>query len=437
MGIVLENAILIDLDPKQVEIGSLRIDGGRIVERASSVSRQPGDEVVDCRGAVVLPGLVNGHTHLYSALAAGMPPPPQCPSNFEEVLKYVWWRLDRALDAESNEMSSRIGAIGAVRCGTTTLIDHHASPNCIRGSLDHIEKGLAEIGLRGVLCYETTDRNGPQGRDAGLEENRRYLEKCTNSQNNKFAGMAGAHASFTLEGETLDKLASLAEGFGVGVHIHVAEDPCDEEQCQAQNQTLLIDWLTGHGILRSDSILAHGTHLNEDAAKRIAGAGAMVAHCPRSNMNNAVGYAPIKSFGNHVMLGTDGIGSDMLTEAQTGWFIACHEHAGLTPSDVLNMMVASARRASAALDITLGQLTVNAAADVVITDYVPFTPIHSENLAGHVLFALGAQYIHSVIGNGKFLMRNRTITTCDESAVRRAASKISTRLWDRLAKIHS
>ncbi|MCK4340321.1 MAG: amidohydrolase family protein, partial [Phycisphaerae bacterium] len=177
MAIVLENALLVDIDPIRVEPGNLRIDGGRIVQRDQQISRETTDEIVDCGGAVVLPGLVNGHAHLYSALAAGMPPPPQAPRNFVEILKYVWWRLDRALDVASIEMSGRIGALDALHCGTTTLIDHHASPNCIDCSLDYLEKGIAGVGPRAVLCYETTDRNGPAGRDAGVEENHRYLEK--------------------------------------------------------------------------------------------------------------------------------------------------------------------------------------------------------------------------------------------------------------------
>src|SRR5438128_2467170 len=133
MTIVLQNALLCDLAPL-VEAGDLRIEGERIVKRGK-VSSQLGDEVIDCGGAVVLPGMVNGHTHLYSALAVGMPAPPRTPCNFLEILQLVWWRLDRALDAESIEISAKIGALDALRCGTTTLIDHHASPNRIESSL--------------------------------------------------------------------------------------------------------------------------------------------------------------------------------------------------------------------------------------------------------------------------------------------------------------
>jgi cytosine/adenosine deaminase-related metal-dependent hydrolase len=174
MPVTLTNAILVDLDPLRAETGELRIDGSAIVARGRTV-RQPNDEIIDVAGAVVLPGMVNGHTHLYSALATGMPPPPRAPTNFHEILQLVWWRLDRALDDESNEMSARIGAIEALHGGTTTLNDHHASPNAIDHSLDQIEHGIGALGLRGVLCFDTTVRNGRAGREAGLAVYLRFL----------------------------------------------------------------------------------------------------------------------------------------------------------------------------------------------------------------------------------------------------------------------
>ena len=435
MGIVLENAILADIDPPRVEPGSLRIDGGRIVERGKSVSRELGDEVIDCGGAVVLPGLVNGHAHLYSALATGMPPPPKPPENFREILELVWWRLDQALDAESIEMSARIGALDALRCGTTTLIDHHASPNCIAGSLDLIEKALAEVGLRGVLCYETTDRHGPDGCYAGLEENHRYLEKHYGRPGNQFAGLVGAHASFTLEDETLGQLADLAADFDTGVHIHVAEDPCDEEDCQERHQQFLIDRLANARLLMPESVFAHCTHLDPEAIVRVSRAGLTVAHNPRSNMNNAVGYPLVASFRCPVMLGTDGIGSDMFAEAKCAWFKSRDERAGLTPNHVLAMLANSARRASAALDITLGKLEPGAAADIVITDYRPSTPLASENLAGHFVFAMGSHHVASVIADGEWALRDRVVQTCDETDTRSAGYDVAARLWERMAAL--
>src|SRR4029079_7082343 len=185
------DALLVQLDPPRVESSNLRVADGSIVGVGKDVAASSGDEVVDCSGAVLMPGLVNGHTHLYSALATGMPAPPRAPRNFHEILKFIWWRLDRAHTPESVEMSGLIGALTAVRCGTTTLIDHHASPNAIERSLSVLENGIAAVGCRGVLCYEVTDRNRSDEAATGLAENARYVHFCQQRNDGRFAGMVG------------------------------------------------------------------------------------------------------------------------------------------------------------------------------------------------------------------------------------------------------
>lgn len=454
MGIVLNNALLADLDPPRVEAGELRIEDDRISARGEHLSHGPGDEVVDCGGAVVLPGLVNGHTHLYSALVVGMPPPPRIPRNFLEILQLIWWRLDQALDADSVGLSARIGAIAAARCGTTTLIDHHASPNVIDGALDLVESGLAVVGVRGVLCYETTDRHGRAGRDAGLTENRRYIRKCAQRQDGRFAGLVGAHASFTLDDDALSAIAQLVDESGAGVHIHVAEDPCDEEDARARRGSdaahadrsevtggaahrddPLIDRLERHSLLHSNAVFAHGTHLSAGAVERVSRANLTMAHNARSNMNNAVGYAPVGSFRCPVMLGTDGIGADMFAEAKAAWFIARHQRSGLTPQDIIGMLANSARRASSALGVPLGTLAVGAAADLVMTDYVPSTPLTTENLAGHMLFGLSSRHVRSVMCAGRWVLRDRLVVEVDEADCLARAKDAARSLWARMDSV--
>lgn len=434
MPICLINAILLEIDPPRITRGNLRIAENTIDAVGSNVTPQPGDEAIDCRGAVIMPGLVNGHTHLYSALATGMPPPPQSPTNFHEILKFVWWRLDQALDAESIEASARIGGLDALHCGTTTLIDHHASPHAIDGSLDAIDRGLADTAIRAVLCYETTDRHDREGRDAGIEENRRYLEQCSRQDTGMRAALVGAHASFTLNDDSLKRLAELADATGTGIHIHVAEDPCDEADSVRNRGRDLITRLSAFDLLKPESIFAHGTHLSAAAIERINAAGLTMAHQARSNMNNAVGYAPVASFDN-VMLGTDGIGANMFAEARAAWFASQHCSGKLTPNDVIQILANSARRASQSLGVTLGKLEPGAAADVVITDYVPFSPIHTDNIAGHFLFGIEARHVQSVIINGEWKLRDRAIVGIDETAIRNETRKVSEALWNRMSAL--
>lgn len=440
LNLTILNAILFHIDPIRIEAGGIRIENGVIVESGPGVEGQPHDASLDAGGAVVLPGLVNGHTHLYSALASGMLMPERTPKNFHEILKFIWWRLDRALDAESIEMSARIGAMDALACGTTTLIDHHASPACIGNSLDLIERSLLEVGLRGVLCYETTDRNGPGGFEMGLAENRRYLDKLRMAgANGRFGALVGAHAAFTLSDASLRACVELASEYGAGVHIHVAEDPCDDAICRDQYATPLMDRLRNAGLLEPEvaqrSIFGHGTHLSATDARMLSSISSGIAHNTRSNMNNAVGYAPIEHM-SRVLLGTDGIGGDMFNESKTAWFKYrdARRTGGVTPGRILEMLAANARVASHALGVTVGKLEAGAAGDVVVTNYVPATPITTENAAGHFVFSMGPQHVTQAIVGGvaRFI---EGMTSSQWSGGRQASRDVAAAMWNRMARI--
>jgi putative selenium metabolism protein SsnA len=443
MTLTLNNAVLLDFDPIRAKGGSIRISGETIHSVGEDVSAQPGDEVVDCRGAVIMPGLVNGHTHLYSALAVGMPSPARAPSNFHEILELIWWRLDRAHNLESVEISGAIGALDALRCGTTSLIDHHASPCCISGSLDALERGIDLVGLRAVLCYETTDRNGDAGTRAGLDENRRFLARCGERKDGRFAALVGAHAAFTLGDDSLTECARLAAEFQTGVHIHVAEDPCDDRICREKYGASLVERLARSGLIGDSdvaarSILAHCTHLGDSDAARISSEVSAIAHNPRSNMNNQVGYAPLAAMGRRgtastrVLLGTDGIGGDMLTEARHAWFKGRDARAALSPEDVVAMLANSARTAGRLLGRTLGRFEPGAAADLVVTDYVPPTPLTASNAAGHLLFAIGPQHVHDVLIGGAWALRNRRPVIIEAPDLLHRSSVAAAKLWKRM-----
>jgi putative selenium metabolism protein SsnA len=429
------NALLVQVDPVKVEAGNLRAADGRIVSVGPNAAAEPGDEIVDCDGAMLMPGLVNGHTHLYSALAAGMPAPPRQPRNFHEILQLIWWRLDRAHTLESVEVSGQIGALAALRCGTTTLIDHHASPNAIDGSLTALENGIDAVGCRAVQCYEVTCRNRAAEAREGLAENARYIRLCQQRRDGMFAGVVGAHASFTLDNEAIAGCADLAKRLNTAVHIHVAEDPCDEKVTLEKYGSRLLDRFGTLGLLEGRAIFGHGTHLSSaDRALVNERANIVVAHNPRSNMNNSVGYTPVRDLSN-VMLGTDGIGADMWNEARTAMFKS--NDAGLPigfarPLELLGM---SARMASSFLGVKLGVLEPGAAADLVLTNFRPATPLTADNLAGHVLFAMGPEYVRDVMVAGWWRMRKSHFVTCDEPAIRARSVEVSRGLWERMSSI--
>ncbi|MGH9213994.1 MAG: amidohydrolase family protein [Acidimicrobiales bacterium] len=350
----------------------------------------PGDQPLGAGETATTPGLVCAHHHLYSALARGMPAPPTTPACFTEILEQVWWRLDAALDLGLVRWSTLLGAVEALEAGTTAIVDHHASPNAIEGSLDVIATACAEVGVRVVCCYEVTDRHGVAGAKAGLAENERFLEAGGR-------GMVGAHACFTLSDATLDAVAGLAADLGVGVHIHVGEDGVDTAAAERLRPYANDDWL-----------LAHCIHVDPPFP-------GTVAHNPRSNLNNAVGYArPTRwaAAGNRVVLGSDGIGAAMLDEAALAYVLHRADDVTATPETAWSWLTAGAELVPEVLG---DQVTWRA--DRVDSGYLAFTPgVRAER----------------VVVDGELAVEDGRCTKVDSERIRARAWEEARRLWAQL-----
>jgi putative selenium metabolism protein SsnA len=420
-------AALATLDPAHVEAGELRVEGERIVERGARLSPRPGEDVLEA--GLVMPGLVNAHTHLYSALARGMPAPDAAPRTFVEVLERVWWRLDRALDEESVRLSALVGAIEAARSGTTLLIDHHASPGFIRGSLGVVRAAVESLGLRSVLCYETTDRHGREGARAGIDENAAFAREVAGAPLTR--AVIGAHAGFTLEDATLDGLAEAARATGAGLHVHVAEDRADVDDCRARHGCGLVERYRRHGLLGPRALLAHAVHLTPDELAQAQDAGAWLLHNPRSNMNNAVGSAATRHF-RLAALGTDGMDQDMLAEARAAFLKMREAGRDDAYAATLGLLAGGQRLASEIFGLPFGTLEPGAPADLVLFDYRPPTPLHAGNLAGHLLFGLDRSHVHTVIVAGRAVLRAREPQGLDATDVVARASRAASALWLRM-----
>jgi cytosine/adenosine deaminase-related metal-dependent hydrolase len=288
-----------------------------------------------------------------------------------------------------------------------------------------------------VLCYEITDRNLPDEAKQGLAENERYARQCDKGRNGNFAAMVGGHASFTMEEESLTGCVELAQRLGVGVHIHAAEDPCDDRITRERFGCGLVERFNRVGLLNvAGTILGHGTHLSESDITAVNGAAAVsLAHNPNSNMNNGVGYTPVVKFARLPQLGTDGIGADMWREARTAEFKSHDARLPIAFGASLQMLGQSARRASQSLGVKLGVLEQGAAADLVLTNYRPATPLTAENLAGHFLFAMGSELVRDVMIGGWWVMRKGHVVTCDEAAIRSHSVEVARGLHQRMSAI--
>jgi cytosine/adenosine deaminase-related metal-dependent hydrolase len=337
----------------------------------------------------VTPGLVCAHHHLYSTLARGMPAPPETPTTFQGILDQIWWRLDTALDLEMIEWSAKLGALEALECGTTTIIDHHESPNAIEGSLSVIADACAEVGVRVVAGYGVTDRHGREGARRGLAENRRFLSEGGR-------GLVGVHAAFTCTDETLEGAAALAAEFAVGVHIHVCEGP---EDIDAPGRIAHLS--------RPDWLLAHCVHLPTD--HRLAGT---ILHNPMSNLNNGVGYADPARFTNPVALGTDGIGAHMIESFRLAYVMHRSVDVTTTPDPAWRWME------------TGWDLVPEARHDRVTWSYEPMDP-------WHVAFTAGIMPVEVEV-DGRIVLADGRPTLVDAREIRAKAAEQAIRLHARL-----
>jgi putative selenium metabolism protein SsnA len=432
MTVLLTNATLATLYPPTFLSGHVGVQGEHIQTVSGARPNGTWDETVDCTGRLIIPGNVCAHTHLYSALARGMPGPRVQPTNFLEILQHIWWRLDRALDEPGNRSSALIGAIDAVRAGTTTLVDHHASPNAIGGSLDVLADSLGAVGVRGVLCYEVTDRDGRERRDQGLEENDRFL---SSNRRPLIRGNVGAHASFTLEDDSLSALAELARHHDTGVHVHVAEDAWDETDALRRCGRRTADRLATAGILNDNSVAAHGVHLDGDELALVQAHGSWLVHNCRSNLNNSVGYAPVARFGQKVALGTDGIDGDMFAESRTAFFRAREASLSTPAEEPARMLAGGAALASSYFGAPLGRIQPGALADLVVLNYDPPTELTAGNFAWHWMFGLTSAGVESVMVGGKWVMKSGELVGVDEEKVRAEARREASRLWKRMEEL--
>ena len=424
---ILSNARSLTFNATQevIDCGSVEIRGDGTIGAVSGKVAARGRNVVDAHGKLLMPALINCHTHLYSTLARGISLAGSAPRNFPEILKKLWWRLDRALNPRDVYYSALVGLIDSAKCGVGTLVDHHSSPNACAGSLDLIEQAFREVGLRGVLCYETSDRNGAK---PGIVENIRFIERAQKLHDGLVSASFGLHAAFTLSDRTLRQCVEANQSLGAGFHVHVAEDRSDAGAARR---------LCNAGILDERTIAAHCIHVTAVEMNSLARRGVNVVHNPQSNCNNAVGVQKLLELNRRGVLtglGSDGYSPRMWDEFKTAFHVQKLQardprvaHAEAYAAAFLN----NREIVKKAWGLDLGRIESGAKADLVLIDYLPPTPLYAENLFGHLLFGISNAPVEALIVNGKYVLRNGRIVNVDERAIREKASIQAQKLWQR------
>jgi len=409
----LRDAARIDPRTGVIQRGDFLVERGAGGQVRAAAGVPDGAEVLDCGGRFVGRAFAVAHHHIYSALARGMPPPSPPPTSFREILERVWWRLDRALDPEMIRASAEVTAIDLLKAGATFVIDHHSAPNAAAGSLDLIADTLETAGVGHLLCLELSDRDGPVALAAGLQESERFASR--------HKALIGLHASFTVSDATLSRAVELARNFKTGVHIHVAEAQSDQDETLARHGCRVVQRLQAAGALDlSGTLLAHCLHLDANERAAIVASRAWVVQNPESNRHNKVGTFDPRGLGERILLGTDGMHSDMLASLRAA-YLDGQATGGLAPAAAWQRLLR--------VDDYLAERGVLRDNDLVVFDYDAPTPVTAANLAAHAVYGFGQQHVLHVVAQGRMVVKNRAVQTLEEAQVRDHARQQAQRLW--------
>jgi len=420
--------------------GAVAYEGSTITavgEEHELRARYPDAEIIDAKGGVIMPALINAHTHIYSALARGLAIEGNNPTNFYEVLDGTWWAMDRKLTLEGSRASADALLIDCIKQGVTTIFDHHAAYAQIPGSLFQIGESAKRFGIRACLCYEVSDRDGQEKCDQAIAENAEWISYCEKNKDPMLAAMFGGHALFTLSDRTFEKMVAANNG-RTGFHIHVSEGMDDVYDSLRNYGRRPVQRLHDHGILGAKTLLGHCIHVNPAEIDLIAQTGTMVVNNPESNMSNAVGVCPVLPLhraGILLGLGTDAWTNDMIESLKAALCVqrlnACLPNVAWC--EVTEMLFANnAKIAAKYFPQPLGVLRPGAAADIIVMDYKPYTPFSDENIDGHILFGMTGKLCRTTIAGGRLLMRDRELIGIDEEAENAHILETAKKLWGEL-----
>ena len=426
-----------DSDNPYFEKGAVVIDGEvikEVGEESNLKSKYPDAEYVDAQGGVIMPGLINAHTHIYSGLARGLAIDGNNPTNFLEILEGMWWNIDRHLTMDGTRASAYATVLDCIRDGVTTIFDHHASFCEIPGSLFAIKDVCEELGMRACLCYEVSDRDGEEKALESIKENGDFARWAAGQDSDMIAAMFGGHALFTISDKTFERMVKENDGL-TGFHIHVAEGMNDVYDSLQNYGCRPVNRLLNHGILGEKTMLGHCIHINPAEMDIMKETGTMAVNNPESNMGNAVGCSPVLQMmakGIMVGMGTDAYTHDMLESLKV--FLIIQRHNACLPNvawgEAMQMLFDNNRKIAAKyFKKPLGILKEGAAADVIVMDYKTFTPFSDENIDGHMLFGMMGKNCRTTIINGKVLYKDREFVGIDEDKINAWTMEQSKKLW--------
>ncbi len=437
--LLVKNGMIVTGDKRNTIIpnGYIIINDGKISEISEGEPSYTAETVIDASEGVIIPGLITAHTHLYGILLRGASLNIKQPIDFAQVLQRVWWPVDEALTIEDAYASALSAGADMLRNGSTLFADTYSGPNSIEGSLDAIAKATKEVGIRGILAFEMTERNDPQEANRGLKENFDFINSC--KKDDLVSGMVSIHASFTVGDEIVARAVEQAKQLDVPITVHTSEGLVDLYHNLETFGERTVERLDRLGVLGPKTVLGHCVHIDKNEIDLIAKRRAAVAHNPMSNMLNAVGVAPVPAMlekGITVGLGNDGWIYDPFENmrcALTVHRLASGNPSAIGPDEIFQMATIEGARAYD-LDRDLGSLEKRKQADIVILDTsrVP-TPLTPDSVIGHLINTFGGRDVRDVVVKGKVVIRDRSLTQVSDAHVADVSRRSAEGLWSRLA----
>jgi 5-methylthioadenosine/S-adenosylhomocysteine deaminase len=416
--------------------GAIAVEDGNILKvgATDAVSRGfASDEVLDARGCIVMPGLICAHTHLYGIALRGSALNVKPPTDFLQILQRVWWPVDEALTNADAYTTTLAASTESLMNGTTCFADTYSAPNAIPGSLDHIAKASNEVGIRGIISFEATERRSKEEGRRGLNESLRFIGR---KDKGRAMGMVSLHASFTVSDELISQGVEASEKHGVPLTVHVSEGPNDVYHNMERYGKRTVERLHDRGLLSSRAVLAHCVHLNEREIELIGRSSASVAHNPMSNMLNAVGVAPLVEMLDHgvnVGLGNDGYVFDMFENMRAAFLlqrVARRNPNRPSPQEVVEMCTVNAARAYGLA--SLGSISAGKRADIIVVRPSFVATPYSGSVYGYVVNGLTGPDVRDVVVDGEVVVREKKMLKIDVEKSEKQVLKTMERLWRRL-----
>ncbi len=414
--ILIKNALILSPNTNFEDKQSILIKDDMICEIAAEIDESNADKIIDATGKILLPGLINTHTHLSMTLFRGLADDLSLDSWLNDHI----WPMEANLNGDYCYIGALLGAVELIKSGTTTFSDMYFY-------MEDVARAIDEAGIRAVLSYGMIDFGDEEKRKNEIDENLALFDACNGMADGRIKVFFGPHSPYTASEELLIKVRELANEKHMGIHIHVSETQKEINDSLDEKGLRPFEYLDKIGFLGPDVVAAHCVWLSDSEIEIIRKNGVKVSHNPCSNMKLASGIAPISKLIENdicVSIGTDGASSnnnlDLIEELKTASLL--QKVSTLDPkvldSDESIAMATIKGAEALGLDSEIGSIEVGKKADIILidTDSANMVP-DSSSLSSNIIYSANGSNVDTTICNGKILMENKKLTVLDEQEI--------------------